>query len=114
MGGGSLREVFRARQLIFTHRVYLGAVQHMLLNVGSRGSSVVLAGDGVRVHSQLDERWHIQPEDPSFRKMVLVTRITEDGRIEHQWESVRSIPEPDSWIETTWASFRSGEIYRTP
>lgn len=109
-----LRGVYQARQLCYAQAVYLDAILFALKSgVGSRGSSIVLDPAGVCVHQQLDDLWHIVPEDAAFREQVLETAVTRSGAVEHAWVSRRSIPEIDSWFETTWASFRSKEIYRT-
>lgn len=107
-----LRQTFKVRHLAFAHMAYLDAIRCMLENkVGSRGSSIVMDPNGVKVHEQLDERWKIQPEDPSFKTKVLTTQFDGDRSIHQEWEDVRPIPETDGWFETTWAAFRNGEIY---
>jgi succinate dehydrogenase/fumarate reductase flavoprotein subunit len=107
-----LRQTFKVRHLAFAHLAYLDAIRFMLENkVGSRGSSIVMDSNGIKVHKQLKEKWKIQPEDPSFRAKVLATQIDEDRSIHHKWEDVRPIPQTDGWFETIWAMFRNGEIY---
>jgi hypothetical protein len=34
-----------------------------------------------------------------------------DGGVRCEWVDRRPIPETDTWFETGWARFRSGEIY---
>jgi succinate dehydrogenase/fumarate reductase flavoprotein subunit len=107
-----LRYAFRVRQLAFAHAVYLDAIKYSLQSgVGSRGSSIVLSENGQQVHKLLDEYWKIAPEDPAFRKQVLETIYQKDGSVAHQWIPCRPIPQSDSWFETTWARYRSGDIY---
>jgi succinate dehydrogenase/fumarate reductase flavoprotein subunit len=107
-----LKLAFRARQLVFSHAVYLEAIRFSLdSRVGSRGSSIVLAANGLKVHEKLDNTWKIAPEDTSFRKMVLETRYLGEDRTENRWVPCRPIPKPDSWFETAWTRYRNGDIY---
>ena len=109
-----MRSAFQVRQLCHAQAVYLDAILFELKSrVGSRGSSIVLDPAGIPVHAQLDELWRIVPEDPTFREQVMETVVKGDGTVAHTWIPRRPIPEIDSWFETTWANFRSKEIYRT-
>jgi succinate dehydrogenase/fumarate reductase flavoprotein subunit len=108
-----LIETFRTRQLCFAHMVYLEAVSFALKSgVGSRGSAIVLDKKGQHIHPMLDESWRILPENRSYREKVLETFVDQNGMVHNEWVDCRPIPEIDSWFETTWARFRSGEIYR--
>ncbi len=105
-------EALRNRHLCFAHAVYLAAILFATESgVGSRGSAIVLDRDGARIHPKLGDEWRIVPEDTSFREKVLATVATADGRVEHEWVHRRPIPETDTWFETVWARFRSGEVY---
>jgi len=107
-----LKYAFRVRQLAFAQAVYLEAIKFDLESgVGSRGSAIVLDPQGNQVHELLDPSWKIQAEDTQFRAKVLET-TPGDGTITHEWVACRPIPESDPWFETTWARFRTGEIYR--
>ncbi len=107
-----LQYAFRVRQLAFAHVVYLDAIRFALASgVGSRGSSIVLKPDGSQVHEMLDSSWKIAIEDASYRTKVLETSCVGEGNVQHQWVLCRPIPESDSWFETAWARFRSGDIY---
>jgi succinate dehydrogenase/fumarate reductase flavoprotein subunit len=108
-----LRQIFRVRQLCFTHAVYLGAILYGVQSgVGSRGSSIVLDRTGERIHPSLDEYWKIVAENPTFRSKILESEVGTEGLI-NKWVDCRPIPETDSWFETAWADFRNGNIYRT-
>jgi succinate dehydrogenase/fumarate reductase flavoprotein subunit len=108
----NLSESLRNRQLCFAHAVYLEALRHALESgVGSRGSSIMLDPDGVKVHESLDDRWRIAEEDESFRTQVLETVANPDGEVTCAWIDRRPLPHPDSWFETAWAKFREGDIY---
>jgi len=109
-----LKEAFRTRQLCFAQAVYLDAILFALRSgVGSRGSAIVLDQAGQNIHELLDDTWRIVPEDTSFRSKALETSLGPDGVVQHEWVACRPIPEIDSWFETAWARFRSGEIYQT-
>lgn len=107
----ALKYAFRLRQLAYASAVYLDAIQFALESgVGSRGSQIVLDAEGGQVHELLDASWKIQPEDTAYRSKVLESQ-PEGNSVSHQWVNCRSIPESDTWFETTWARFRKGEIY---
>jgi succinate dehydrogenase/fumarate reductase flavoprotein subunit len=109
----NLGESLRNRQLCFAHAVYLESVAFALeAGTGSRGSSITLDPDGVRVHDRLDDSWRIVPEDETFRDQVLETVASLEGVVTSAWVPRRRLPHPDSWFETAWAAFRAGEIYK--
>jgi succinate dehydrogenase/fumarate reductase flavoprotein subunit len=106
-------EALRNRQLVFAHAVYLEAVQAAVTaGVGSRGSALVLAQDGARVHPALGDEWRFAPEDATFKQQVLETVANPDGKVVNEWRPRRPIPASDAWFETAWAAFRQGSIYR--
>ncbi len=107
-----LGESLRNRQLCFAHAVYLEALAFALESgTGSRGSSITLDANGIKVHPQLDETWHIVPEDERFREQVLETVATPDGTVRSTWVARRPLPRIDAWFETAWADYREGRIY---
>ncbi len=107
-----LKNAFRTRQLAFSQAVYLDAIMFCLeSHVGSRGSSIILDSEGMKIHERLDNSWRIAIEDTSYRKKVLETMYLGEDKIQHRWIPCRPIPEGDSWFETAWARFRNGEIY---
>jgi hypothetical protein len=111
-GPEELPEALRNRQLCFAHAVYLEAISFALQSgVGSRGSAIVLDRGGVKIHDKLGHDWRIAPEDTDFREKVLETCVTVGGRVDNAWVARRPIPETDTWFETAWARFRSGEIF---
>lgn len=108
-----IRESMRNRQLCFAHAVYLEAARFAVESgVGSRGSCLVLDPAGARAHARLDAaRWSVAPENPAFRGSVLETTASASGGSESKWVPRRPLPESDTWFETAWAAFRTGEIY---
>ena len=111
-GPRGLAEALRNRQLCFAHAVYLEAICFALQNgVGSRGSSIAVTPEGVRIHDRLGDEWRIAPENPAFRERVLETVASPDGEVKNEWVDRRPIPRTEGWFETAWARFRRGEIY---
>jgi succinate dehydrogenase/fumarate reductase flavoprotein subunit len=112
-GAGSRIEALRNRHLCLAHRVYLEAVRFQVASgVGSRGSALVLAGEGgVSAHPALGPHWRFAREDESFRDRVLETEVRGE-KVACRWVPRRPIPESDLWFETAWAAFREGKIYR--
>jgi succinate dehydrogenase/fumarate reductase flavoprotein subunit len=111
-GPQGLAEAWRNRQLCFAHAVYLEAIRFALRSgVGSRGSSIALTPNGVRIHDRLGEEWRVAPEDPTFCAKVLETVASPDGEVKNEWVDRRPIPRAEAWFETAWARFRQGEIY---
>ena len=107
-----LGEALRTRQLCFAHLVYLEAILFSLeSDVGSRGSSIVLDRDGLKIHDRLDEHWRIAPDNGDFKGKVLETIAAVDSKVDSRWVDCRPIPETEDWFETAWASFSKGEIY---
>jgi hypothetical protein len=105
-------EALRNRHLCFAHAVYLEAILFALRSgVGSRGSSIALARTGAKVHDKLGDEWRVELEDTSFREKVLSTVTTPAGEVKNEWVVRRPLPQTESWFETVWASFRSGEVY---
>jgi succinate dehydrogenase/fumarate reductase flavoprotein subunit len=109
---GGLAEALRNRHLCLAHAVYLEAIRFALQSgVGSRGSSIAVTRDGVRIHDKLGDEWRIAPENPAFREKVLQTVASPDGGVRNEWVDRRPIPRAEAWFETAWARFRRGEIY---
>ena len=102
-------ELLRNEQLLLAQIVYLETIlYHTHSGVGSRGSSIVLASDGVKIHSGLD--WLMVAENTDFRNKILTSQLV-DGELELQWEKCRPVPETDDWFENIWHDYRKGIIY---
>jgi len=111
-GPGQLGEAFRTRYLCFAHRVYLEAVQFAVESgMGSRGSAIVLAADGQKIHERLADEWRMVPESTGFRDLVLETVASPGRGTSNSWVDRRPIPETNAWFETAWADFRTGKIF---
>ncbi len=88
-------------QLALAHFGYLSAIRFQLeAGSGSRGSAAELDGQGRFV-----------PENPAFRKKILVSRFDGENFV-HRFEPCRPLPETDGWFENVWADCRNGKIYQ--
>ena len=106
-------ESLRNRHLCFAHVVYLDAIRFFIESgVGSRGSALILSRNGEKVYEKLSDDWKMERENESFREKVQETIVLEDSKITHTWRPRRPIPECTGWFETSWATFRSGDIYK--
>ena len=98
-GGGGLR-TFEDQQRALLER-----------GSGSRGSHLVMADSGERIHPDLPEDWKILPENKELRNEIIEIWMNEEGEFETRAVPVRPIPEREYWFETMWADYRSGKIY---
>jgi succinate dehydrogenase/fumarate reductase flavoprotein subunit len=105
-------EALTTRQLAFAQLVILDAIRFEVESeVGSRGSSMVLAPNGQPPHAKLGTDWHFTQEDITFRDKVLETSAA-GAAIAHRWAPRRPIPSTEAWFETLWSDYRSGLIYK--
>jgi uncharacterized protein YoaH (UPF0181 family) len=108
----ALAEALRNIQLLTAQLLYLETTLKQVQDgVGSRGSALVLAAGGKRVHPALSEQWCAIPEDTAFRNRLLTATLHENGAVEMQWEEARPVPHTDGWFENVWRDFRNHEIY---
>jgi succinate dehydrogenase/fumarate reductase flavoprotein subunit len=98
--------------LAVAHIGYLDSIRALLdRGSGSRGSHLVMADSGERIHPDLPEEWKILPENKDLRNEIIEIWMNEDGEFETRATAVRPIPEREYWFETMWADYRSGKIY---
>ncbi len=108
-----LAEACRNRHLALAACAYLSAIAEALrAGVGSRGSSIALAADGLPIDPALGPGWRMTPENPAFREQILVTTPQGGGDFVHAWIPRRPIPQSDLWFENVWRAHREGGIYR--
>ncbi len=98
-------EALRNRQLCTAQILYLESILMQIDYIGSRGGSVVLAGDGRKIHPALGDKWCMAEEKKGFRDLVVMCRFAANGYPELYWEECRPVPETDGWFENVWHSF---------
>ena len=109
LGESCAVELLRNEQLLAAQIVYLETIlYHTRSGVGSRGSSIVLAPDGVKIHEKIN--WRMVRENTSFRNAILTSELR-DGKVDLKWEKCRPIPQSDDWFENVWHNYRDGVIY---
>ena len=107
-----IAEILRNRQLLEAQIIYLEATLKQIADgVGSRGGAITLSRTGLPVHPLLGEDFKIAPENPEFRKKILVSVMDEYDSVRQEWETCRPIPHPDGWFETVWSDYRKGTVY---
>lgn len=102
-------ELLRNEQLLVSQIFYLHAILFQIrAGVGSRGSSLVLADDGVAIHDSLS--WCMSAENIEFRSKILTCEKI-GSKLHFAWEDCRPIPENDDWFENIWHDYNNGVIY---
>jgi succinate dehydrogenase/fumarate reductase flavoprotein subunit len=102
------------RHLVLAHTAYLEAIHAYLeRGGGSRGSYMIMDPRGEPVLESLGAAWRYRPETVGLRDWVLETQLGSDGRFHSQWHQRRPLPEENSWFETVWGKYLSGEIFQT-
>lgn len=111
-------EILRNRQLVLAHKVYLDSVFSVVESgVGSRGSQLTLAPDGLLISERLPFEWRAAPEDPFFRTQIFYDYVASRHGVEGGVATrsfrlpAKPIPEPDEWFENVWREFRDGKTY---
>lgn len=109
-GRGELVEFFQDRQLCLMHLAVLTGIDaYLQRGGGSRGSYLVLAGDGEELLPQLGS-WRAVGEDQRLRGQIQQLRF--DGERFHvEWVPVRPIPQDDFWFENVWNEYRLGTVF---
>jgi len=110
----------RAEHLALTQAAFLEAmVEYIECGGGSRGSFMVLAGDGAVIHPDLidpstNRPFAFAPENEELRKTIAEVEIDslDDCTFRITRVPVRPIPERDEPFELAWTAFRTGEVYR--
>ncbi|AQQ70960.1 succinate dehydrogenase flavoprotein subunit [Limihaloglobus sulfuriphilus] len=115
----SLITAVQARHISLACVASLKAVMDLLeAGSGSRGSHLVLAGDGIEVHPDIKdpdtgETLRFKPENLKLRDSVM--RIVFDPANENFFTSetvpVRMAPSERKAFEPAWADYRNGRIY---
>jgi succinate dehydrogenase/fumarate reductase flavoprotein subunit len=112
-GPGWLRAI-ETMELAMAERAFLVAIDDLLRRGGgSRGSYMVYGPKGRKPHPELDDAWRMRPENDALRREVGLVRFDAGaGRFVADTEPVRPIPDEETWFETVWRAYRSGEVFR--
>jgi len=110
----------RAEHIVLTSIAYLKAIIELLKQgSGSRGSHLVLAGDGIEIHPSIlcgtgGKTLRFKPENKSLRNSVLQVKYDEKLKDLFVCSNVelRSAPTDRKAFEPAWRDFREGKIYR--
>jgi succinate dehydrogenase/fumarate reductase flavoprotein subunit len=112
-GRKELPKAMACRHLNLAHAAYLEAIRAYLdAGGGSRGSSLVLDGEGTPVLEGRIEGWRFKPENEAMRGLVLETSWDPAaGVFRSAFAKTRPIPEDDSWFENVWGDYVSGKVF---
>ncbi|MBA7649443.1 hypothetical protein ES703_57240 [subsurface metagenome] len=111
----------QAEHLALTSVAYLKAIVELLeQGSGSRGSHLVLAGDGVEIHSDIINKTtgkplRFKPENQALRNSILRIRYNPQATDLFTCENipVRQAPADSKAFEPAWRNFREGKIYKS-
>ena len=117
---GELAKAIQAEHLALTAAAPFKAIVAMLeQGAGSRGSHIVLAEDGVKIHpdvvdAQTGKPLRIKPENVALRNSIL--RIAYDPACEDLFVArnvpIRQVPSERKSFEPAWADYRAGKIFK--
>lgn len=109
----------QAEHLSLASLGYLKAIVEMLkAGEGSRGSHLVLSGDGLEIHKDIvdtdtGEPMKYKPENTDLKNSVLRVKYNFDtsGFFESEMIPVRKLEKTRKSFEPAWADYRKGKIY---
>lgn len=115
----SIVKAIQAEHLALTSVAYLKAIVELLeQGSGSRGSHLVLTGDGIEIHPDIINKaagkpLKFKPENESLRKSILQIKYDESlpDLFRCKNVGVRLIPSDREAFEPAWQDYREGEIY---
>ena len=97
--------LLRNYDILVTQLAILSAMETSCAAAGSRGSALVLDGEGVPVWEGLPGL-RCRPEAPERAGHILETRLTADG-FRSAFRPARPLPHPDDWFENVWRDYRA-------
>lgn len=117
-----ITKAIRAEHLVLASVAYLKAIVELLQQgAGSRGSHLVLAEDGIEIHSDIVNKatgrpLKFKPENLSLRDSIL--QIEYDSNLPDLFRcggaKPRPVPTDRKAFELAWRDFREARIYRNP
>jgi succinate dehydrogenase/fumarate reductase flavoprotein subunit len=110
-----LPRALKVRQLAVAHAAYLSAINYYVQDCmgGSRGSSIILDGEGQEVHPRFNTGYRFRQENKELRDYLIITKKSEDYRFVTTLIDRRPVPQQDFWFEKVWEEFRDGSVYKT-
>ncbi len=101
--------------LCLSHWIYLESIFAAVeSSVGSRGSSLIVAPRPIPQKTTFVPGINANKEDenPDFRAKILQTQLDDTtNTVSNHWIPCRPIPTSETWFETDWQKFRTGEIF---
>jgi hypothetical protein len=103
---------FQNYDLLISQIVFLSSIESYIENGGnSRGSYLIYENEGKSPEDILPDLISRSIPKQNFRDRIQVVRLN-NKLCEFEWEPVRPIPEDESWFETAWDDFSTGNILR--
>jgi len=101
---------FQNYDMLITQYVYLSAIEDFINKGGrSRGSYLVNDPEGELPLEGLKEEFRFSISDGSLKDKV--QKVTyKEGQCNFKWDSVKEIPEEDSWFENVWNKYMKDKI----
>nr|WP_314463005.1 FAD-binding protein [uncultured Clostridium sp.] len=113
INSGELGRLYRMRDLLFSQKVYLEAIDDYIVHGGkSRGSYIIYDENGEKPLENLPECFRFVQEKERLSEMIQESEYIDD-RIRFSWRKVRSIPEDDCWFESVWKKYREGIYFQS-
>ena len=99
--------------LCLTHIAFLETLKALIeRGGGSRGSYMIVDEKGDRtLDTKKGSLMRYRSENLEMRQEILETRLNEKGGFDVRPVPVRPLPQDDSWYETTWNDWRTGDIF---
>jgi succinate dehydrogenase/fumarate reductase flavoprotein subunit len=109
----------RAESLMLTGIAFLKAICRLLeLGEGSRGSHLVIAGDGIEIHRDVihpatGKTLKFKPENTELKNSILRVEYDDSLKSYFKCDSIkpRKAPADRKAFEPAWRDFREGKIY---
>jgi len=107
-----LPQVLKTRHMLIGQFCYLKAIAgYLAAHGGSRGSYLVVDGEGTAVHPLLPQYRYAQ-ENLQLRQVVQTLSYRRDHAVHEAFIPCRPIPMEESWFERVWADFRDNKHLR--
>jgi succinate dehydrogenase/fumarate reductase flavoprotein subunit len=107
-----LGRLYRLRDLFFSQKAYLEAIEDYIVHGGkSRGSYLIYDENGEKPLKDLPECFRFLQEEQGEAKMIQeLEYFNVSSRF--LWRKARPIPEDDCWFENVWKKYREGVYFQ--